>query len=73
MTADEAAAYFVTHRDDELTEAEHRLQVWWLSADPRNARAFDRASAAWDCFDQAAGDEIVARMRTHSREAFPRH
>jgi ferric-dicitrate binding protein FerR (iron transport regulator) len=69
MTADEAAAYFVTHRDDELTEAEHRLLASWLSADANHAQALGRAEAAWHCFDQTADDEILARMRAHSRQS----
>ena len=73
MTADEAAAYFVTHRDDDLTGAEQLLLTSWLSASDSHVRALNRAEAAWRCFDQAGDDEILAAMRAHSREAGPRH
>ncbi len=73
MTADEAAAYFVAHHDDELTEAERRLLTSWISADGNHARAMKRAEAIWQIFDQAAGEEILDEMRGHSREVRIRH
>jgi len=72
MRADEAAAYFVTHRDDDLTEAEHLLLTSWLSASDSHVRALNRAESVWQCFDQAEDDEILAAMRAHSREPGPR-
>jgi ferric-dicitrate binding protein FerR (iron transport regulator) len=69
MAADEAAAYFVTHRDGGLHENEQKLLSAWLSADKSHVCAMNRAEAAWRCFDQAGDDEILDQIRAYSRGA----
>ena len=71
ITVDDAAAYFVTYRDDDLTEGERKLLTSWLAAHDSHARALNRAEAIWQCFDQAEHDEILAAMRLHARQARP--
>jgi len=38
MAPDEAAAYFITRREEGLTESEHHLFAQWLKADEAHAR-----------------------------------
>ena len=72
MTADEAAAYFIIHHEFDLTEAERGLFTSWVRSDQSHARAMDRAVAVWHCFDDTAGDEILAKMRAHPRKVTAR-
>ena len=72
MTPDDAAAYFVLHRDDDMTEAERKLFLCWFSENDQNAQALSRAQAAWQCFDRPEDDEVLTQMLAASRAARPR-
>ena len=72
MTPDDAAAYFVLYRDEDMTEAERKLFLSWFSENDCNVQALSRAEAAWRCFDLAEDNEVLAQMRADSRAARPR-
>jgi transmembrane sensor len=79
MAPDEAAACFITRREEGLTESEQYLFDAWLAADGAHALAFDQAERSWRAFDRAEGDEILNAMRAHAigagrrrREMWPR-
>jgi ferric-dicitrate binding protein FerR (iron transport regulator) len=71
MTPEDAAAYFILHRDEDMTEAEQELFISWFSSDDVKARALSRAEAAWKCFDRAGDDEVLAALRVKAREPKP--
>jgi ferric-dicitrate binding protein FerR (iron transport regulator) len=72
MTPEDAAAYFILHRHEDMTEAEQKLFITWFSSDDAKARALSRAEAAWKCFDRAGDDEVLAALRVKAREPTPR-
>lgn len=72
MTPEAAAAYFILHRHEDMTEAEKKLFLSWFSSDDVKARALSRAEAAWQCFDRAEDDEVLVALRVKAREPKPR-
>jgi len=71
MTPEEAAAYFILHRDDDMTAADLMLFRSWFAANDEYAQALVRTEAAWRCFLHAEDDEILAKMRADARGARP--
>jgi len=66
MGADEAAAFWIMHRQEGLTPQEEVVFRTWLAASEENARAWANADAAMRCFDGAEDDEILRGMRSHA-------
>jgi transmembrane sensor len=62
----EAAAYLVARRAEGFTPAEQQLLAGWLALDGLNRRAYESAERAWNSFENARGDEILAAMRAHA-------
>jgi hypothetical protein len=56
-----AALFFARRVDDRSTERQAELEAW-LSADPRNAIAFARVTAAWD---KAAAQRALTPSPVH--------
>lgn len=63
----EAAARFISRRAEGLTASEQQLLADWLAQDEVNRRMYASAERAWQSFDGAGGDEILAAMRAHAR------
>lgn len=66
MPADEAAAWFAVRRAEGLGDGDAALLAAWLAEDPGHPPALAAADRAWDVFDEAADDEILAAMRSHA-------
>ncbi len=62
----DAAAMFITRRAEGLTAGEQQLLAEWLAKDEGNRRQFESAERAWQAFENAEGDEILAAMRIHA-------
>jgi transmembrane sensor len=67
LEAREAAALFIARRAEGLTEGEQQLLAAWLAKDEGNRRQFEDAERAWQTFEGAESDEILAAMRVHAR------
>ena len=67
MEAGEAAALIVARKAEGLSPSEADLLNSWLASSDVNRREFERATRAWNAFDAAPGDEILAAMREHAR------
>jgi len=68
-----AAAFWLERLDREASESEERLFRDWLTSDPANQEAWDRALELWDSFDAADGDAGLDAMRQEARKFPPRH
>jgi transmembrane sensor len=66
MGPDDAAAWFVAHRAESLSPHEEALLADWLVEDPAHFAALECAGRAWDVFDDAQDNEILAAMRAQA-------
>lgn len=66
MEPGEAAAWFVAQRSEGLTGHEETLLAEWRAADAVHDAAYRSADRAWNAFDDAEDDEILAAMREHA-------
>jgi transmembrane sensor len=70
LPAAEAAALFVARRAEGLTDGERALLEGWLASD-EHRRALQSAEFAWQSFEDAEGDEILAAMRQRALAGRP--
>ncbi|MBB5712490.1 FecR family protein [Sphingomonas xinjiangensis] len=70
MSADEAAALWFLVLE-EGTPREANLFEEWLDQSEAHAAAWERVNAAWDCFDDAPGDEVTEVIRAAAMEVRP--
>jgi transmembrane sensor len=69
MSPDEAAAFWTTRRAEGLAAYEEEQFRLWLAQNSDNAEAWADAERAWQSFDGAEDDEILAAMRSHALAA----
>ncbi len=70
LTPDQAAARWLARDDfDQLGVAEQFEQ--WLEQSEANRRAWDKAQAIWDVFDDAEDSDLVSAMARAARQARP--
>jgi transmembrane sensor len=74
MSPQEAAAFWAVRLGEEASAADGEAFAEWLGADEANALAWEDASRAWHCFDDAEAaeaDEGLAALRAEALAARP--
>jgi transmembrane sensor len=66
MSPEEAAAFWTVRFAEGLADYEEGQFSRWLAQSDKNTAAWNDAQAAWNSFDEAEGDEILAAMRAHA-------
>ena len=69
MSAGEAAAFWTVRHAEGLSAYEEELFRNWLERNSENAHAWSECEAAWQSFDDAGDDEILAAMRSHALQS----
>lgn len=74
MEEEEAAFWFARMRSDRISRADREAFLSWLNEDPANSEAYADCQAIWGELGEAAGDDVVLRMRREALSiAPPRH